>query len=491
MSTAHHLARWATSILLLAACTWGTAQQPVAIDHDFSDWNGTDAIAVADTSGPLEAVRFRADGERVYFLLEYDRIIALDESIIPHGTKIALDLDGNANTGQIVGGFQGAEMVIHLADRYVNSSQSGGATAQSSLNDAKVRMAPTYGGSTHEVAIDRGVNGFSNSNNPIRWSVRCSSGQQVSNESGTALSNVDPVYTPLPLERSEGTQMRVAFWNMNRRMDEAPAQGAMARILQAVQPDVLAMSEVEDFSADFVRDLLDEWMPLTEGSWHVAKDDWDLIVASRWPIAATYPEVYRQYPVLINTGNNGDWMVTASHLKCCNGAEQRQTEADEYMAFLRDAMATGGEVNLPNRTPVIYGGDLNMVGPGQAMHTLLTGDIANEADNGPDFGPDWDGTALKELKGLQTDQPMNYTWLNQNSQWPAGKLDYMLVQDGVVEVLGNFALETASMGSDRLEQYGLNAGDDMQASDHLIVVADLRKHDRPGTKPAKQLKRVD
>ena len=107
----------------------------------------------------------------------------------------------------------------------------------------------------------------------------------------------------------------------------------------------------------------------------------------------------------------------------------------------------GGEVNLPNRTPVVYGGDLNMVGPGQAMHTLLTGDIANEADNGPDFGPDWDGTALKELKGLQTDQPMNYTWRNDNSQWPAGKLDYMLVQDGVVEVLGNFALETASMGT--------------------------------------------
>ena len=74
-------------------------------------------------------------------------------------------------------------------------------------------------------------------------------------------------------------------------MDEASAQGAMERILQAIQPDVLAMSEVEDFSADFVRDLLDAWMPLTEGSWHVAKDDWDLIVASRWPIDATYPEV--------------------------------------------------------------------------------------------------------------------------------------------------------------------------------------------------------
>lgn len=491
MSTAHPFGRWAASALLLAACIKGTAQDATLIDHDFSDWSDVETTAVVDTTGPLVSVGFKSDEERVYFLLEYDRTIALDEGIIPHGTKIALDLDGNAATGQIVGGFQGAEMVIHLADRYVNSSQSGGTTEQSSLNSSLVRMAPTYGAAIHEVAIDRGVNGFGGNNTPIRWSVRCNSGQQVSQDDPITLSDIAPVYSPISLDRAEGTQMRVAFWNMNRRVDEAAAQAAMARILQAVQPDVIGMSEVEDFSADMVRDLLDTWMPLASGSWHVAKDDWDLMVASRWPIVDTHPEVYRQYPVIIDTGTEGNWMVTASHLKCCNGADQRQTEADEYMAFLRDAMATGGEVNLPNRTPVIYGGDLNMVGPGQAMHTLLTGDIDNEAEHGADFAPDWDGTALRELKGLQTDQPMNYTWLNSNSQWPAGKLDYILIQDGVLEVLGNFTLETASMGDARLTQYGLNAGDDMQASDHLIIVADLRKHDRPGTKPAKQLKRID
>ena len=43
----------------------------------------------------------------------------------------------------------------------------------------------------------------------------------------------------------------------------------------------------------------------------------------------------------------------------------------------------------------------------------------------------------------------------------------------------------------RRAQFGLETGDDMQASDHLIVVADLRRHDRPGTKPVKVLKRID
>jgi len=486
------MGRCAALFLLLSTCTMATAQSGIAIDQDFADWSEVPSIAVSDTVGPLVAVGFTSDAERIYFHLEYDRTIALDEGIIPHGTKLALDLDNNPSTGQIVGSFQGAELVVHLKDRYVNQSQSGGNVAQSSLNDAFVRMAPTYGAAEHEVSIDRQVNGFASTQTPLRWSVQCSSsGQQVTASDAVELSQDMAIQLATPLSRPEGTEVRVAFWNMNRRMDEASAQGAFSRILQAVQPDVLAMSEVEDFSADMVQDLLNEWMPLEAGTWHVAKDDWDLMVASRWPITETFPDVYRQYPVLIETGWGGAMMVTASHLKCCNGAEQRQTEADEYMAFLRDAMSPGGALDLEDRTPVVYGGDLNMVGPGQAMHTLLTGDIHDESAHGADFAPDWDGTALAELTGMQTDQAMTYTWRNDNSQWPVGKLDYILVQDGVMEVRGNFALETATMTPDRLAQYGLQAGDDMQASDHYIVVADLSRHDRPGTKPVKQLKRID
>jgi endonuclease/exonuclease/phosphatase family metal-dependent hydrolase len=80
---------------------------------------------------------------------------------------------------------------------------------------------------------------------------------------------------------------------------------------------------------------------------------------------------------------------------------------------------------------------------------------------------------------------MNYTWRNDYSEWPAGKLDYILVQDGAVRVLRSFALETASMSAQRLNAYGLESGDALEASDHFIVVADLAKHDRPGTKPVK------
>ena len=484
MSPRHALTLLSAFCAVLVPCTLATAQTGIAIDHDFSDWNPSADLSVADTAGPLAAAGFTSDAENLYFHLVYDRLIALDEALVPHGTRLGIDIDGQSGTGQIVGDFHGADIVVHLQDRYVNESAADGSTEQHSLNDRWVRMAPTYGGSEHEVAIGRAANGIPVAGT-VRWTVHCNtSGQQVSS-GDVALSNAPAIAMATPIGRANGTDLRVAFWNMNRRLDEAQAVDAMGRILQAVQPDVIGMSEVEDFSAAQVQGLLNEWLPLDGGSWHVAKDDWDLMVCSRWPIAAQYPDIYRQFPVLIDAPG-GEAMVVASHLKCCNGAAQRQTEADEYMAFLRDAMTEGGTLDLPFRTPVIYGGDLNMVGPGGAMHTLLTGDIHNEAANGPDFAPDWDGTALRELTCLQSDRAMDYTWRNDNSSWGAGKLDYIIVQDGVVEVLSEFALETSSMPADRRAEYGLEPGDDLQASDHYIVVADLQKRNlTPGSKPVK------
>ena len=486
MSARHPFRLLSALTALLLPCLAATAQTGIAIDHDFSDWNTAADVAVADTVGPLEAAGFASDAENLYFHLVYDRLIALDEAWVSHGTRLGIDVDGNAGTGQIVGDFQGADVVVHLQDRYVSQSESGGTTSQHSLNDRYVRMAPTYGGSEHEVALGRAVNGVPVSGT-VRWTVRCGSGQQVSGE--VALSNTPAIPMATPLERAEDTEVRVAFWNMNRRLDEASATAAMGRILGALQPDVIGMSEVEDFTEAQVEALLNEWMPIKGSEWHVAKDDWDLMVCSRWPITAEYPDIYRQFPVVIDAPWEGDLMVTASHLKCCNGAAQRRTEADEYMAFLRDAMSEGGQLDLDANTPVVYGGDLNMVGPGWAMHTLLTGDIHDNGDHGPDFAPDWDGTLLRELTCLQTDRAMDYTWRNDYSEWGAGKLDYILVQDGVVEVLRDFSVETSSMTPERRDLYGLEAGDDLEASDHYIVVADLKKRDRrPGRKPV-QLKK--
>jgi len=172
-------------------------------------------------------------------------------------------------------------------------------------------------------------------------------------------------------------------------------------------------------------------------------------------------------------------LFTSSHLKCCGGNSneaQRQSEADEYMAFLRDAINGEGDglVLSPN-APVVYGGDLNMVGLDNPIYTLVTGDIANESTNGPDFAPDWDGSSLTEWPILQSDHPFDYTWTSNSlsSEWIPGKLDYIITSDATADLKGGFVLRTDDMSPGRLSELGLLSGDALAASDHFIVVADL------------------
>ena len=80
---------------------------------------------------------------------------------------------------------------------------------------------------------------------------------------------------------------------------------------------------------------------------------------------------------------------------------------------------------MPEGTPILFGGDLNMVGLEAPIYTLELGDIFDEAEYGPDFAPDWDGTGMLQVAAVQADRAMDYTWRNDNSDY-AGKLDYAL-----------------------------------------------------------------
>ena len=166
-------------------------------------------------------------------------------------------------------------------------------------------------------------------------------------------------------------------------------------------------------------------------------------------------------------------LFTSSHLKCCNGDALRQQQADEYMAFQRDAMTVGGAIDIPSGSPIVYGGDLNMVGLSGSINTLKTGDIDDNDQFGVDFSPDWDGSSMVELDARLSDRAMDYTWRNDWSAYMPGKLDYIIVSDAVVDVLRQYSLQTSDLSAARLEQYGLLENDDLDASDHFIVIADL------------------
>jgi len=168
-----------------------------------------------------------------------------------------------------------------------------------------------------------------------------------------------------------------------------------------------------------------------------------------------------------------DLLFIDAHTPCCSYDRDRQLEIDAFMAFIRDAKAPGGRLDLVPETPIVIVGDMNLVGYRQQLETMLTGNIVNVGTYGPSFTPDWDGSDFEDAKPRQTDLPLNITWYDEGSSFWPGRLDYVIYSGSVMEVGNSFVAFTPGMPTDTLTAYGLQADDALRASDHVPVVADF------------------
>mgnify|MGYP003746172063 CR=1 FL=1 len=464
--------------ICIAALAWvvtSSAVAQIALDQLFDDWDAFPVVEQNLSNTHLHSAQVASNGTWAYFRMRLGEELALDETIIPHGLELWIDSDANANTGWLQPGI-GVDVVLDFASAEVRRYNANGVQTTLTLNDVGVHTAPTYSGDDVEVAVDRDMAGIDGSFMRWQWVDGANNQELPASPVVTELSGNPVPDAPLALERPAGAQLRCMWWNVNGRFNNNSAEAAMGRMFEAIGPDVIGFSEVANVSAGYVKGILESWLPGT--TWYVNKDDYDLMVASIYPIDQSFSSVYRSFPAAVSTESLWGFptLFTSSHLKCCGGASneaQRQSEADEYMAFQRDAMTAGGLVDVPAGTPIIFGGDLNMVGLAAPIVTLQTGNIFDNGAYGPDFAPDWDGTGMLELPLLQADRPMDYTWRNDGSIYMPGKLDYAIISDGVVEAVHMFGLQTQDMSSARLAQYGLQSGDTWSASDHLPIVVDL------------------
>jgi endonuclease/exonuclease/phosphatase family metal-dependent hydrolase len=242
-----------------------------------------------------------------------------------------------------------------------------------------------------------------------------------------------------------------------------------------LNPDIIAFSECYDTPASTVKTLLDSWLILdNDDGWHVIKKG-DLITASRWPVLQFWPFITRSFPVLIDLPDTypKDLLVTNAHLSCCGNNSGRQDQIDEYNAFFKQLKESGAGLGFTEMTPFIYAGDLNLVGYAQQLNSLRTGEIDNINQFGVGAAPDWDDSPITDELAIQTDKRMAYTWRNDFSAYPPGRLDFILYSDYVMNVEKSFVLQTEVMSEERLALYDLNANDTSNASDHFPVVADF------------------
>jgi hypothetical protein len=461
---------------------------PITVDGDFADW-GVTVAAAADPAGDdgSSGIDFRSlwlahDQDRLFLRFDTTVEVQPDEQ---QDIRIYLDTDLNAATGLSIHGM-GADLVWELGGRsgtfYTPSARS------IDHPDIGLTVAPTVSGTQFEISFARDAvpaSGQSLFPGPsCRVVLRDGTGGDALPDAGSVLYTFDGSVFPtasLPLERQDAGHVRIAAYNVqgDGLFDGSSSrQAALGRIFDAVDADVWIVCEVWDHSAEETRQVVEGFLPSGPGeAWYATKRDAGNVIVSRFPILLDW-EVNPGYRITgalldLRPVQDTDLLLVANHWRCCTADDDRQNEADSVVEFLKDAREPGGAFTLGPDTPIVLGGDFNLVGWRQQLQTLVTGDIQDNGAYGPDSPPDWDGSDLAFALSRHPDARQVYTWRNDFSSFYPGLLDYLFYTDSVYELAHGYVLETRTMEASTLAAYGLQADDTPEASDHAPRVGDF------------------
>ena len=482
-------------VALLCMCSHVLWSQATAIVMDgwFDDW--ADVPSWTDGEDPEAAVdllemKAAHDNEFLYVYVRLSTDINLSSTLIPHNLFLQIDTDMDASTGFAAQSGFGSELGIKFNERFAYYNVQPDTLAD--FYALGLNVAPTVTSSEFELAIRRDV--VPDGVHPLfpQSTIRLlfrevASGDFMPDDGSTFeftfSEELVPPVDPISMAKPNLPSIRTCAYNVLAGGLVAPdRQPHLQRVVQAIDADVYFFSECLYDEEATIQALLDAWLPTPEtGGWHVHKHE-DMMTASRWAHLQTWDSLASHSPVLIDvpTSLGGPMLFVNSHLYCCAYNDTRQDQVDAFMAWWLEA--SGSEV--PTHTPVIYGGDLNLVGYAEQLTTLLEGEIVQTAEFGPGAPPDWDGTAWADVQPRHTHARTTHTWRTYAGYtyppnplppgyFPPGRLDYLIYSDATLTVENDFVLRTEALPSAILEDYGLQAQDTETGADHLPVVADF------------------
>ena len=482
-------------LLLLVPSLAHAQAARILLDGFFDDWE-THNPAYADSSGdaPAGAIDFARlwiSNDEHYLFLRFELGA---ETLIQEGNQIILylDTDDDPATGQPIHGL-GAELAWTFGQRtglFFISNTVGLGIGHSPVG---IVTAPTISSTVFEVAFERDALPDGQQalfpGATIRLALEDTAGGDLLPDAPGGIpytfddATTLPALVPATLRKQDPSDLRLLSYNVQRDALFDPTRGlAFARLLQAVAPDIIGFQEILGHTAEQTAAVVAAAVPLPSGqTWQAVRVSPDLVVVSRFPIRRPFAvEGNAAFLLDLQAEWGTDLLLIDAHPPCCRADEARQFEFDAMMAFIREAKATGGVLDLAPETPIVLLGDMNMVGFARQLNTLLTGQIVN-TEFGPSFDPDWDDTPLADLMPRHVALPMTFTWYNENSNFHPGRLDFIIYTDSVLEPGNRFVLFTPAMPADSLAAYGLQPGDATFASDHLPVVGDFRYTPSTGT----------
>ena len=458
---------------------------PINIDGLFEDWSNVPVLYSDQNNDAISAdyslLKITYDSEFLFIYFKFNNGEFLMQDW--NDFHLYLDADNDSLTGNIFYGI-GAELKWIFGERsgfkFSNNQQT-----EIYQNDLSLRIAPTITSSEFEIAIARQSSALTIDDSQFLTQGRIilteasEGGDLMPDEPGGALFAIyeDEILPPEPitLDRLNDSDVRILSYNtLNEGIIDNDRQAYFKRIIQALDPDVIALQEHGEW--DEVDDVIQSWFP--DEQWHASWTYRDLVVLSRFSIIddASIITSGRTMAALLNTENElgKNLLVFNSHLSCCSNNEDRQQQVDEFASVWREWVQNNeGPFEIDYGTPFLHVGDFNYVGYRQQVETIRIGDILNEDEYGNDFFPDWDGTEVVDLFCRQTHKRMGYTWRNDGSSFNPGKLDYVFYSDATIDTGKHYILNTDAMNNSFLDYYGLELHDTREASDHLPIIFDI------------------
>jgi len=464
---------------------------PIGIDGKFEDWDNASEYTDNQNDGAnIDFLSFKVSNDSNYLFIQFtlSQDIELDDN---NNIYLEIDADNNPATGYSVNGI-GADLAVKFDSQDFIYTHSGG-TDYLIHSDIGFYALPTVSSDTFELAISRsaepdGINLlFSNPSIKICFKENDSGGDYIPNYGSTFTYTFDetPVesYPIIDFEKNNPTDLRLMTFNtLSDGLIDAGRVESFERIIKSVNPDIITFNECWNTTQYEAKNRLNSWIPISGNGWYAVKSDNGNITCSKFPIT----QYFTIDPTYINriTANLielpetflRDILIINAHLKASGGAANdaiRQEQADAIINFIRDVKTPGGALTLPYGTPIVISGDLNLVGSNQILKTLLTGDIVNNSAYGSDISPDWNQTDFTDALAYQTNERTAYTWLDESSDYWAGRLDYTIYSDRGTSVSKTFIVNTRKMSSEQLSDNNLLISDSYIASDHMPKITDF------------------
>ena len=305
---------------------------------------------------------------------------------------------------------------------------------------------------------------------------------------------------PVPgfLLKPQGGAIRVMTWNIYRdsvfpadgeQVDASAASrpAQFARVLQALQPDVLCLQQVTVGAARSAA-LVNSILPLPDGASWQAHGAEDTVIVSRFRISARSEghvengDRRRGHSIALIDTPAASLYVVCAHFQSGDGGEDiamRRHQAQMIVSTVRESKEGRGPIALPPRTPFIMLGDFNAINARQFVDALEAAELVAKQAGMRRQGLDWDRSQVTDaLPRHNGEGSQRYTWRDDLDRFPPGILDRVLYSDSVLTSVNEFVLDTTSMTYEQLVKARLRLIDvmrDPQAGihDHYPVVVDL------------------